>query len=55
MTAKAVIFAVKTGCRDPRASSVFATNPFAAVLLMAGLLALTNCATAPTESNAGSP
>ena len=53
MTTKTAVFTVKSVCRDQRASSVFATNPFAAVLLMAGLLALTNCATAPTESNAG--
>ena len=53
MTTKTTIFAVKSVCRDQKGSNAFRANPVAAVMLIAALLVLANCATAPTESNAG--
>ena len=53
MTTKTTICAVKSAFPEPRGSNAFGANLFAATLLIAALLGLANCATAPTESNAG--
>ena len=51
MTAKSAIFTVKSARREKLGSRAFGPIPIVTTMLIVGLLS--NCATAPTESNAG--